>query len=60
MMKLPLMLAVLALAFATPSQAQNVTKITEGKVKAYYNDLSGLFKKTLPAIPGRLWRPHPS
>lgn len=48
MMKLPLMLAVLALAFATPSQAQNVTKITEGKVKSYYNDLSGLFKKPYP------------
>ncbi len=47
-MKLPLMLAVLVMAFATPSQAQNVTKITEGKVKAYYNDLSGLFKKPYP------------
>lgn len=47
-MKLPLLLAILTLTIATPSQAQSVTKITEGKVKAYYNDLSDLFKKPYP------------
>lgn len=30
---------------ATPVQAQKVTKISDNKIRAYYTDLSGLFKK---------------
>ena len=42
---LPVVLAGLILAFSSPAQAQKVTKISEGKVRAYYSELPGLFKK---------------
>lgn len=42
---LPALFAALILAFAPPALAQKVTRLSDGKIRSYYSDLSGLFKK---------------